>query len=514
MMTISAIFFVSLVISLVLTPLAKRFCTSCGALDMPADRKVHDRPIPRCGGLAIVLSFFLTLAIGSLFVTSIADLFIMDRKTSFFLLGALMVFGAGLFDDFHRLGHKIKFLFQIIGASLAFWGGVRIGDLSYFGIAFELGWMSYFFTVFWFLLFINAINLIDGLDGLAAGICFFASALMVVLLTVSGNVFYAMIFASLAGTLLGFLRYNFNPASIFMGDGGSYFLGYSIAGLSIISSTKIQMGAVMLIPLLALGVPIFDTILSPVRRFIVGHKMFSADRGHIHHRLLAMGFSTRTIVLFTYGVTVALCLIAIIIVNFKNTSAGLFLGIVALLGFVFVRKLGYVEYFTHEKIYGWFRDITDMAGVSPERRSFLDMQIQMARSKSLRELWEATCHALEMLKFDVAEFRLRRRSSDYEDTADQPRFAQYWIPQQERRKDREKEQFLWTRGEVDLAKYAEEREPLFKIELPLINGDAKQPMGFLWLVKDLGRDQMDYYTLRRVEHLRRTIVDTLQKIQK
>ena len=252
----------------------------------------------------------------------------------------LVVFGAGLVDDFHSLGHKIKFLFQIIGASVAFWGGIRIDDLVFSGVPFDFGWMSYFVTVFWFLLLINAVNLIDGLDGLAAGICFFASSFMSVLLIVKGDIFHAVLFTSLAGVLLGFLRYNFNPATIFMGDGGSYFLGYTIAALAIMSSAKCQIGTLMTIPVLALGVPIFDAILSPIRRFIIGRGIFKADKSHIHHRLIAMGLSTKRVVWITYGVTAFLCLIAIVIVNLRDEFAGLFLIALTIGAFVFIRKIG------------------------------------------------------------------------------------------------------------------------------------------------------------------------------
>jgi UDP-GlcNAc:undecaprenyl-phosphate GlcNAc-1-phosphate transferase len=206
--------------------------------DAPSERKEHTSPTPRCGGLAIVAAFLFTLALSTLITTGVSDKLVLDREATFFLLGALMVFGVGLFDDFHRLGPKVKFLFQVIGASIAFWGGLRIEVFSLFSIDLHFVILSYFVTVFWFVFFINAVNLIDGLDGLAAGIAFFASAVLVILSVLRGEYLIAMLFAALAGAVLGFLRYNFNPASIFMGDGGSYFLGYVIAGLSIMGSIK------------------------------------------------------------------------------------------------------------------------------------------------------------------------------------------------------------------------------------------------------------------------------------
>ena len=216
-----------------------------GAIDMPGERKVHSKPIPRCGGMAIFLAFILTLFIITLFMTDVSNKLVLDKKTSFFFIGMLIVFAVGLFDDFHRLSPKVKFFFQIIGASVAFYGGLRIESFSFFGLGFDFGIVSYFVTVFWFVLFINAINLIDGLDGLAAGITFFASLVLTILSVVRNDYLMGMLFVALAGACLGFLRYNFNPASIFMGDGGSYFLGYAIAGLSIMGSIKSQVGAAM-----------------------------------------------------------------------------------------------------------------------------------------------------------------------------------------------------------------------------------------------------------------------------
>ena len=245
MTTILITFIFALILSLALTPVAKKLGVRFGSIDVPDERKVHSKPIPRCGGIAIFLAFILTLVISALFMTEVSNKLILHRKTAFFLLGALMVFGVGLFDDFHRLSPRVKFLFQIIAASVAFWGGLRIESFSFFGLGLHFATLSYVVTVFWFVLFINAVNLIDGLDGLAAGIAFFTATVLVILSVLRGEYLIGMLFAVLSGTCLGFLRYNFNPASIFMGDGGSYFLGYAIAGLSIMGSIKSQVGAAM-----------------------------------------------------------------------------------------------------------------------------------------------------------------------------------------------------------------------------------------------------------------------------
>jgi len=458
-------------------------------MDEPAERKVHVKPIPRTGGLAIFVVFVLTLVISSLFNTNISNLLELDRQIIFFFGGAVICFGIGLFDDFRRLGPKVKFSFQIIAASIAYWGGIHIGGFNVFAVYIKVGLLSYFITVFWFIFFINAVNLVDGLDGLAGGIVVFASVIMVILSILREDYLTALFFTALGGSVLGFLRYNFNPATVFLGDGGSYFLGYAVAGLSIMGSVKSQVGAAMLIPLLALGVPLFDTVLSPLRRFIRGKRMFRPDNEHIHHRLVDMGLTTKKTVLLIYMLTFFLCIAAVIMVNMRDEQAGLFLIVLGAGAVIFVRKLGYFEYIASDKLYGWFKDLTDDVGIRRERRSFLSRQIDTGRSETLEELWQNIIMALEMLEFDMAKLHLN--SKNPLDTKVQ-------------------NQLVWTRDGFDQNNDLG-KECLFKLEVPLLNNKNKN-FGTLCLVKNLQRDAINHYTLRRVEHLRRTLVATFGKI--
>ncbi len=268
--------------------------------------------------------------------------------------------------------------------------------------------LSWFITVFWFLLFINAVNLIDGLDGLAAGVGFFTSLVMVILGVMQANYLVALEFAALGGTLLGFLRYNFNPASIFMGDGGQLFHrlrdrccldpgidqkpGRGYAAHSLIGSW---------------GAGLRHNPVS-IRRWIRGRQMFRPDKRHIHHRLMEMGLSSRNAVLFIYGVSCVLCVAAILLVNLRNEMAGLLLIVLGVGAIVVVRKLGYLEYFAIDKVSGWLRDMSDVAGLSRDRRSFLNLQIDIEKANSLDDLWITVCLALELLHFDRAELRLNQ----------------------------------------------------------------------------------------------------------
>ncbi|MDI6616723.1 MAG: MraY family glycosyltransferase, partial [Syntrophaceae bacterium] len=413
MTTLLFLFLIALGFSLVLTPAVKWLGVRLGALDVPMERKVHTTPVPRIGGLAVFLAFMATMALTNLYVTNVSALFVFDDRAAFGVGGALVVFGCGLWDDFRRINPGIKLLLQILGASLAYSGGISIGGIFFDWHGIEFGILSYAITVFWFLLFINAVNLIDGLDGLACGMVLFTSILMVILSVMAGNYLNGMYFAALGGAVLGFLRYNFNPASIFLGDGGSYFLGYTVAALSIMGSVKSQVGALMLIPLLALGVPVFDTIFAPLRRWVRGREVFRPDRGHIHHRLLAMGLSSRKAVLILYGITLALCLLAILIVNLRNEAVGLILVILGGGALIVVRNTGYLEYLALDKFYGWFRDMTDEAGFSQERRTFLSVQIDMNRARTFEELWNYVGNALEMLRFDKAELRLENSGKGF-----------------------------------------------------------------------------------------------------
>jgi len=530
MTTILFTFIVAFVFALVLTPVAKWLGVRFGAVDIPSARKVHTRVIPRSGGLAIAVSFFLTIIACTFLMTDVSNRLFWNEPRAFGVLGGIVIFAVGFFDDFHRLGPRIKFLFQILAASLAFYGGIRIEVVTVGGVGLYFGIFSYFITVFWFLLFINAVNLIDGLDGLAAGVAFFTSTVMVILAFMQDNYLAVLEFAALSGVLLGFLRYNFNPATVFMGDGGSYFIGYTIAALAIMESIKSQVGATLLIPLVALGVPIFDTILSPLRRWVRGRQMFRPDKRHIHHSLLKMGFSSRKAVLIIYCISCALCVLAIILITLRNEMVSLLLVVLGAGVLIIVRKMGYLEYFAVDKVYGWFRDMSDVAGLTQGRRTFLSLQIEISNSRNLESLWGNVCRALEIMHFDRGELHLlekektdkggkvayagaeRRRAGDgaCANAADGgPGRAQgledgfksvLYCPSPG---------LVWVRG------HHRRREDvlsdgMMRIEFPLVAGNPAKAR--LVLIKDLSLEPIQPFTLRRVESLRLSVAIAMNKL--
>lgn len=488
--------------ALAATPLAARFGRAFGFMDAPQGRKIHTHPIPRCGGLALVLAFFLAAA-----VTAFADLpgsgrLISHSQMLAVCAGGLFIFLVGFIDDRRPLPAKLKFLAQIAAASICFFGGVKIESFTLGNmLSVNLDLFSYGLTVFWFVLFINAINLIDGLDGLAAGVAFFVCAVQAVLATMRAEALPAMYFAALGGASLGFLRYNFNPASIFLGDGGSYFLGYMVAALSILTSAKSQVGATILMPILAFGVPLLDTVTSPLRRFVRGKKMFEPDREHVHHNLIAKGWSQRKTVVFLYAVTAFLAVMAVLIVNMRDVPAGLFILLLGGALILFVRKAGYFSFFALDKIAGWIRDISDEAGVSHGRRTFLNLQIEISQSAGLPEMWENVCEALDQLGFDLGEMTLDGMPSAGRARPSPPEACHLG------------ECFEWTRPDLDRDRRGYlSQHSLFKIELPLMDRSGAH-MGTLWLVKNLAGEPLSDFTLRRVEQLRRTVVSTLERLQ-
>jgi UDP-GlcNAc:undecaprenyl-phosphate GlcNAc-1-phosphate transferase len=507
--------------SLLLTPLAGWIGQRFGAMDEPDARKVHEVPTPRTGGIAVFLSFFLTLAACRFLHTDVASLLIISSEASAFILGAFLVFAAGLWDDFVRVKARLKLLVQVLAATVAFAGGLEIENFKALGFSLDFGMLSYFVTVFWFLLLINAVNLVDGLDGLAGGIVMFASMVMVAMGIMEGNLMHAVVFIALAGSILGFLRYNFAPAKIFLGDGGSYFLGYAVAGLAVMESAKSHVGVALLLPLIALGIPVFDTILAPVRRFLVGREIFQPDKSHFHHRLIQMGLTRRKAVLFIYGVTVALCLIALVSINLQDERAGFLLVVLGLVVFFLIQKANYFNYFTPGKIYGWITDIIDEAGFSSERRSFLDVQIQTAHAKNIDELWKEIIRAANQLGFDQCTLYLANGDCDtagqnekrmLEKLEARQAFEKAWPEEILKNLRASPPDRIWRRPELRNKDFKVFDAGLFRLQLPLFDPASGEHFATLMLTKDVYREPLSRYTLGRIEHFRHSLDPAVETI--
>jgi UDP-GlcNAc:undecaprenyl-phosphate GlcNAc-1-phosphate transferase len=295
---------VAAIVTCALTPLVRQLALRTGALDHPTDRKVHRQPMPTLGGLALAVGFFMgALAAGALHQVPFRTLLGVSS-------GAILVALIGVIDDRLDLPAKVKLALQIVSVAPLLLCGVTISMLSHPLARQEQimlpVWLSWIVTTIWVVAVTNAINLIDGLDGLAAGVTAIAGVALAFIALAWGQFPVALLCAGLAGAAIGFLPWNWHPARILMGDTGAYFLGYVIAGVTIQGAFKTAAAIAIFVPLLVLAVPLLDTALSLLRRFVTGRPAFGADREHVHHRLVAMGLSQPRVVLLTYAVT-ALC---------------------------------------------------------------------------------------------------------------------------------------------------------------------------------------------------------------
>lgn len=298
-------FFLSIVLALLLTPLAIRLAGIWGVLDYPGERRVHTLPIPRLGGLAIFFSFWLAV-----FLTIEPD-----RMFIGFFLGSFLIFFIGVLDDIRGLRPLTKLFWQILAAvtPLCFGLSVQQVTLPFFD-PINLGIFGYVFAVFWIVGFVNTVNISDGLDGLAAGICFIAALILFWAAHRIEHIPSSFLMLALAGVTLGFLFYNFHPARIFMGDSGSMFLGYIIGVVSLWGLLKTAAILGLVFPLLVLGMPLTDLLFAIIRRKWKGKSVARADKGHLHHRLLDGGFSHRQAVFLLYLISICFGLTAILCV--------------------------------------------------------------------------------------------------------------------------------------------------------------------------------------------------------
>ena len=300
-------FLIALIVAYVLTPGVKKLAIKVGAVDKPNARKVHTHAIPRLGGLAIYVGFMAAV----LFCVPVL------HELLGLLLGCTAIVALGIWDDICNIPAKVKLVGQIVAACIPIAFGIQIEWLTNpFGTLIVLPELVAIpVTIFWIIGFTNTVNLIDGLDGLAAGVSFIASVSMFLLAYTMNQYLPAMIIVAMAGAALGFLQYNFNPAKIFMGDTGSMLLGYTMAVAAVLGLVKTAATIALVVPLIALGLPILDTLFAIIRRKMSGVPIFQPDKGHLHHRLLALGMSQKQAVLIMYFVSIVLGIVALFVAN-------------------------------------------------------------------------------------------------------------------------------------------------------------------------------------------------------
>jgi UDP-GlcNAc:undecaprenyl-phosphate/decaprenyl-phosphate GlcNAc-1-phosphate transferase len=327
-------FFISFFTVLLVTPFVIKFAIWVGATDKPNERKVHQKVMPRLGGLAVFLG-----CIAGYFSSGLYN-----EKVSAISLGALIIVLIGMLDDKYQLSARWKFIGQLLVAILIVSSGLLIEFIKIPGvISIDLGIWAYPLTIFWIVAVTNAINLIDGLDGLATGVSLIAISTITLLAAMNGNVLIITIGLILIGSCIGFLFYNFNPAKIFLGDTGSLFIGYSISILSLLGLYKSVTLFSFIVPIIILGVPVFDTTFAIIRRLVNKRPISSPDKGHLHHQLLSLGLSHRKTVLAIYGLSTIFGLAAILFSRITLWSSLFLLIILVILLEIIAELIGLVN---------------------------------------------------------------------------------------------------------------------------------------------------------------------------
>jgi UDP-GlcNAc:undecaprenyl-phosphate GlcNAc-1-phosphate transferase len=408
------IFGLSLLLSFVFTRMVRASATARGWVWPAHDRHVHQTPLPRLGGVAIYLSFLISIAVAWMANRYIHEFILSPsfRALLTILIPGTLIFLLGIYDDIRSVGPYFKFAVQGVAAVMLFAGGLRILALPVLFGNHQFGWaIGLPITILWVLGITNAFNLIDGLDGLAAGSALFSTLVVFVVAIFSGSSLVSLLTIALAGAILGFLRFNFNPATIFLGDCGSLFIGFMLSALALEGATqKAPTVIAVAIPVVSFGLPILETVLSIFRRLISGKPVFTADREHIHHKLLQLGMSDRKVVIVLYAVSAVFALLSLFLLWPTGSTLGLVLAIVGIGVWFGVQHLGYLEF-------GELRRVARRTVEQPQ--IFIN---NLAIRRAIEELrvtshYDQLCRILEVAfsnnDFDAFDLRLHRSPDEF-----------------------------------------------------------------------------------------------------
>ncbi len=343
------LFLISLITTLLLTPLAGRLAIAFGAIDLPDNkRRIHTKPTPRMGGIAIYTAFLMTLAIVPFLRNELSSRFNEHPQWYISIIAATtIIFLLGVYDDLRGANAPLKIAVQILAALVLQYAGfgIELISIPFFGENYALPlWLSFILTAGWIVGITNAFNLVDGIDGLATGISAFALLSILISSVALGSFEVGLLAVILLGAVIGFLYYNFHPASIFLGDSGSLTLGFLVATLSMLGAQKGTTTLAIAIPLVSFGLPVVEIFLSLIRRFVGGKPLMQSDRGHIHHRLLEHGLSVRQVAILLYGVCGVFCLFGILLLSPQRSFASLIYCVLGVLVVVGVQRLRYPEF--------------------------------------------------------------------------------------------------------------------------------------------------------------------------
>jgi UDP-GlcNAc:undecaprenyl-phosphate GlcNAc-1-phosphate transferase len=399
----------SVVVALVAAPLVIRLARRIGALDTPGVRKVHFVPTPAIGGAVIVPATLIVTALVVLLGKEVASAFAqMQTRVLVLSAAALGMFLLGLVDDVRGLQARTKFLIQIMAALAVSLAGLRIERLPLSSwCTVEFGMLSWPLTVLWIVGITNAINLIDGLDGLAAGISAIAAGTIAVFAIVHGHVFTAAMMLCLLGSLTGFLFYNFYPARLFLGNCGTYFLGFVLGSGGVLCCSGRSALVGLSLTILVLGVPIMDTLMSMLRRCLQRRSLFAPDRSHIHHRLLKMGMHQTHAVVVLYAVTLVAAVLAMLMMSTSPAWAIVIFTSVLVQLILLFHMVGAVR--LREVLRAFRRRMSIARQQKEEKQMFEQAHLCLREANSFREWWLAVCDAAEEFGFRRLALRLPSR---------------------------------------------------------------------------------------------------------
>lgn len=443
MRTYLTVYFGSVVLAIVITPIIIRFAQRHNIVDAPNIRKIHSRPVPRIGGIAIFLSM-MGLVIPVLVLPNVIGhkFRLVQFKLLVLLSMATFMFLVGLWDDIKGLRVRAKLLAQFICATIVCCAGIRINSIGVTdSLVIHFGWFSWPLTIFWIVGISNAINFVDGLDGLAAGICAATCGVIVILTLHFGSVVMAIMMLALLGALSGFLVFNFSPAKIFMGDCGSLFLGFTIASSSVLCAAKTETVVGLALPTLALGIPIFDTLFSMLRRFLERRSVFSPDRSHFHHRLLSLGLRHRHAVIAIYGLTLLATGLGMFMLFTGNAQTIMVFACIMLMLVMVFRIVGSVR--LQETMAGLKRRHAIAHETKRELEDFENIELHFRQAQMFEQWWDAVCFAAHKMGFARGVLPLTNRNGskqtltweqDNEDIASE-KLVTMTLPLRDRRSD-------------------------------------------------------------------------------
>ncbi len=407
--TYPLIYLGSMLTAVLATPLVVKAAHRFGVLDKPDPRKVHRVPIPRIGGVAIVIAMLAGAIPGYLIDTDLRTYFYRSQgEVLALLISSVAIFMVGLLDDLLNLPSKVKLVALVLAAIAVCNAGVRIEHLPLIG-EFDSPWISWLVTIFWICTVTVAINFIDGLDGLAAGISAIACGVIAVIAAHNADSILIVPSLALLGSLTGFLFFNFNPAKIFMGDCGSMFIGFMLAVTSIKCNSKSGTAMGLVLPALALGIPLFDTLITMIRRGILKRRsIFSAEKGHVHHKLMEMGMEHRNAVLTLYAAQLVLAGLGLLtIYNSSDSGLALIFGTAAVFILVFFYKTGSVQLW--ETIMAMRRNAAMNREQKTYRNVFEQSQLRFANAFTFEDWWRETCESAKALQFRTLKLPLTNR---------------------------------------------------------------------------------------------------------